>query len=86
MNEYLKKWKLKNPTYFKEYYEKNKEKLDLYHKDWVEKNKDKFKKYQRNYHKEHYQSNKLKKMEEKVKMFKATLPLVKETLESTLEK
>lgn len=73
MNETYKKWKLENPNYFKEYYEKNKEKLNLQHKAWVEKNKIEYKKYQRKYHKEYYRTQKIKKMEEKAKAFKATL-------------
>jgi hypothetical protein len=73
MEEYLKEWRLKNPTYFKEYYIKNKEKLDNYHKEWIKQNSETDKKYHKEYNKKYYIEKKLKEQNKKIEAFKETL-------------
>ena len=69
MKEYLKEWKLNNPTYFREYGMNNREKLTDYHAKWVEKNKTSY----RNYQKKYYIKKKLKEQNEKIEAFKKSL-------------
>ena len=87
MSEYMKNWKLKNPTYFKDYGIENREKLTAYHDEWVKNNLDEVKQYQRTYYEEWRLNNKtsktklkqkkiendLKKLKEKADKFKASL-------------
>jgi hypothetical protein len=73
MEEYYKIWKLKNPNYFKEYRLKNKERLDNYHEDWVKNNYEKVKKYNKEYLRKYNKEKKLKELNKKIEVFKATL-------------
>jgi len=73
MKEYLKKWKLRNPNYYKEYYKRNKQHLDNYHYEWVKKNIETNKKYQKEYSKKYYIDKKIKEQNDKIEKFKLSL-------------
>ena len=73
MKEYLKEWKLNNPTYFREYGMNNREKLTDYHAKWVEKNKDAINEYQREWR----QNNKISKTKLKQRKIEKELEKIK---------